>query len=75
MLSFLSITENILKIPNDAIYINNKIYIPMKNNETMIPPNSILYNNMIYIEFQINSNNQIEPKLLTISIILAYLKL
>lgn len=39
--------ESLIKVLNDAIYINNKIYIPMKINEINIPPNSKLYNNKL----------------------------
>jgi hypothetical protein len=50
--------KNISCIPEGAIFIYNKIYIPFSYNQNKIPNNSIIFNNKIYkiyIEFLIDN--------------------
>ena len=50
--------ETIKNIPNGAILLKNKIFIPYDNKEGEIPLNSILYNNSIYIEYKLIDPNK-----------------
>ena len=54
--------EAINYIPNGAILLKNKIYIPYINKDGEIPFNSIIYNNNIYIEFKALAPHQTKKK-------------
>ena len=43
--------EEIINIPENAIFIKGRIYIPYTEDNVEIPKNSIIYHNQIYTEF------------------------